>query len=69
MSRRRRRITPVVRRQNPTQSRDSARAWTRAAAVAGVAGLAAAAFAAPAQAAAPDHRSGTHGHSVHLGSR
>jgi hypothetical protein len=47
---RRRRITPFVRQQNPTQSRDSVRAWTRTAAVAGVAGLAAAAFAAPAQA-------------------
>lgn len=50
----RRRTAPFVRRSNPTQSRDSARAWSRTAAAAGVAGLAAAAFAAPAQAAVPD---------------
>jgi hypothetical protein len=52
----RRRTAPFVRRQKPTQSRDSVRAWTRTAAVAGVAGLAAAAFAAPAQAAPADGR-------------
>ncbi len=53
---RRRRVTPFVRRQNPTQALDSARAWTRAAAAVGVAGVAAAAFAAPASAAPADGR-------------
>jgi len=53
---RRRRISTFVRQQNPTQSMDSSRAWTRTAAAAGVAGLAAAAFAAPASAAPADGR-------------
>ncbi len=53
---RRRRISTFVRQQNPTQSLDSARAWTRTAAAAGVAGLAAAAFAVPASAAPADGR-------------
>ncbi len=54
MSRRRRRLRPFVRQQNPTQARDSARAWVRTLAAVTVAGATAAAFSAPAHAAPAD---------------